>query len=173
MGQPQETPAPELLKLSPLIRFSIFEDFKDDLETLNKFESIMKPCEFTPGTVILQEGTAGSDMFLLHRGRVGVFKKTPSGDEFKVADLNDHMNIFFGEGALLDVDTRSATIKALSSCSCFSINRADFEDFSHRHPELALPVFKKIARAVMARFRKTNQDFLLIYNALVAEIRGE
>lgn len=172
MALPQEKPNIEQLEQVQLARFSIFEEFKNDPAILSLFEKIVKPCSFAPGTVILEEGTSGSHMFLLLRGRVAVAKKTPSGDEYKVADLHDHMNIFFGEGALLDVDTRSATIKALSQCECYSIDREDFEAFSRLYPALALPVFKRIARAVMTRFRKTNQDFLLIYNALVEEIRG-
>lgn len=172
MAVPLEKPKIAQPNQLNLARFSIFEDFKNDELVLAQFERILKPCSFGPGTIILEEGSAGSQMFLLIKGRVAVYKRTPSGDEYKVADLFDHMNIFFGEGAILDVDTRSATIKALSECDCYSIDRVDFETFSRLHPALALPVFKRIARAVMSRLRKTNQDFLLIYNALVAEIRG-
>jgi len=155
-----------------LARFNIFEDFKNKGDVLDQFEKILKPCEFAPDTIIIREGTSGSEMYLLMHGNAAVYKKTPSGDEYKVANLNDHMNVVFGEGALLDVDNRSATIKALTHCKCYSIDRADFETFSLNHPELALPVLRRIARSVMARFRKTNHDFLLVYNALVAEIRG-
>lgn len=156
-----------------ITRFSIFEDFKNDPKILEKFENILKLCEFEPNTRILEEGTSGSEMFLLLKGQAAVYKKTPSGDEYKVAHLDESMNVIFGEGAILDVDTRSASIKAITHCQCYSINRNDFEVFSNKHPELALPVFKRIARAIMARFRKTNHDFLLVYNALVAEIRGQ
>jgi CRP-like cAMP-binding protein len=172
MALPQEKPIPLPPEERQLARFSIFEDFKNSPEVLARIERIMKPCQFEPGTYILQEGALGSHMFLLLRGRVAVLKRTPSGDEYKVADLHDHMNIFFGEGALLDIDARSASIKAITHCECYSIEREDFDKFSHENPELALPVFKRIARAVMSRFRKTNHEFLLIYNALVAEIRG-
>lgn len=155
-----------------LARFSIFEDFKNNPEVLEKFEKILKPCHILPNTLILQEGSTGSEMFLLTKGKAAVYKKTPSGDEYRVANLEDSMNVIFGEGAILDVDTRSATIKAITQCECYAIDRNDFESFSTQYPELALPVFKKIARAVMTRFRKTNHDFLLVYNALVEEIRG-
>lgn len=158
--------------VSILKRFSIFEDFKNTPEVLDAFACILKAKKFEPGSVIILEGQAGSELFLLHRGKVGVFKKTPSGDEYKVADLSDHMNVIFGEGAIIDVDNRSATIKSLSHCECFVLDREDFDQFSKKHPEWALPVFKKIARAVMSRLRKTSQDFTLVYNALVAEIKG-
>lgn len=156
-----------------LAQFSIFEDFKNDLETLEQFKKILRVCDFKPQTLILEEGTIGSEMYLLLKGQVAVFKKTPSGDEYRVAKLDETMNVFFGEGAILDVDTRSASIRSLTDCHCYSLSRQDFEEFSQKFPGLALPVFKRISRAVMARFRKTNHDFLLIYNALVAEIRGQ
>lgn len=155
-----------------LSRFMIFEDFKGHPEILTEFHKIMKPKNFSPGTLIIKEGETGSEMYLLLAGKVGVFKKTPSGDEYKVADLSDKMNIVFGEGAIIDVDTRSATIKALTEVECYEINSVDFESFSKNHPEWALPVFRRIARAIMGRLRKTNQDFMLVYNALVAEIKG-
>lgn len=155
-----------------LARFNIFEDFKNSPEVLSEFANILSVKTFDPGAVIILEGETGSDLFILHRGKVGVFKKTPSGDEYKVADLADHMNVIFGEGAIIDVDTRSATIKSLSACECFVLDRDQFDKFSKEHPEWALPVFKKISKAVMGRLRKTSQDFTLVYNALVAEIKG-
>lgn len=153
-------------------RFMIFEDFKNHPEILTEFIKIMKVRNFDPGAVIIQEGVTGSEMYLLLKGKVGVFKKTPAGDEYKVADLADHMNIVFGEGALIDVDTRSATIKSLTTVECFEVDRNDFEEFSKKNPQWALPVFRRIARAIMGRLRKTNEDFMLVYNALVAEIKG-
>jgi CRP-like cAMP-binding protein len=155
-----------------LTRFNIFEDFKNSPEVLCEFAKILKVKTFGPGAIIILEGQTGSELFLLLKGKVGVFKKTPSGDEYKVADLSDHMNIVFGEGAIIDVDNRSATIKSLSACECFVMDREDFEKFSKDNPQWALPVFKKIAKAVMGRLRKTSQDFTLVYNTLVAEIKG-
>lgn len=162
--------AGEKAKILP--RFNIFEDFKDQPEVLLEFAKILKVQSFDPGATIILEGQTGSELFILLGGKVGVFKRTPAGDEYKVADLTEHMNVIFGEGAIIDVDTRSATIKALSACECFVLDRADFDSFSKTHPQWALPVFKRIARAVMGRLRKTSQDFTLVYNALVAEIKG-
>jgi CRP/FNR family cyclic AMP-dependent transcriptional regulator len=156
-----------------LLRFSLFTDFQNAPEALDQLEKIFHPCEFKPGEEIIKEGTIGTQLFLLVSGKVAVFKKTPSGDEYKVADMSEEMNIFFGEGAILDNDNRSATIRSLSHCQCLSLDRSDFELFSKAHPELALPVFRQIARVTMARLRKTDEDFSLIYNALVSEIRGK
>jgi CRP-like cAMP-binding protein len=165
---PEETSETEKI----LARFNIFEDFKNNPEVLSKFAKILKVKTFAPGAIIILEGETGSELFILHTGKVGVFKKTPSGDEYKVADLSDHMNVIFGEGAIIDIDTRSATIKSLSACECFVMDREDFDKFSKDYPQWALPVFKKISKAVMGRLRKTSQDFTLVYNALVAEIKG-
>lgn len=173
MAQPAAKLNREWPKIADQIaKFSIFEDFANRPDILKRFESILQPCEFPPDSTLMEDGTVGTKMYLLIRGQVAVFKKTPSGDQFLVAEFNENMNIFFGEAALLDNDTRSATIKTTSACECLSIDRQDFDSFSQEFPELALPVFKKIARVMMARLRKTNDDFFLIYSALVAEIRG-
>ena len=156
-----------------LARFDVFQDFKESPEILNQFFSLMSMKAFHPGSVIIQEGALGSEMFFMLRGKVSVYKRTPSGDDYKVVDLEEKMNVVFGEGGLIDVDNRSATIKAISETECFVLGRESFEKFSKENPELALPVFKRIAKALMVRLRKTNQDFSLLYNALVSEIRGE
>ncbi len=176
MAMPQKTlaalPDEQNATVQILARFNLFEDFKNNPEVLLAFAKILKLKAFNPGATIILEGDTGSELFILYKGKVGVYKKTPSGDEYKVADLADHMNVVFGEGAIIDVDTRSATIKSLSACECFILDREDFDKFSKDHPQWALPLFKKIAKAVMGRLRKTSQDFTLVYNALVAEIKG-
>jgi CRP-like cAMP-binding protein len=160
------------LQASTLSRFKIFEDFNERPEVLEEFNKVMTLQEFAPNALIIKEGDTGTAMFFLLSGKVGVYRNTPAGDEFMVAELLSQMNVIFGEGALVDDDTRSATIKALTKVECLVLDRFGFDEFARKNPEWALPVFRRIARAVMGRLRKTNSDFLLLYNALVAEIKG-
>jgi CRP-like cAMP-binding protein len=151
---------------------SLFADIKAIPGALDDLSRVMEVRTFKPGSPIIREGDTGSEMFLLVDGQASVHKSTAEGDEYKVAILSGGKHPFFGEGGLLDSDARSATIKADSLCYCIVLERAAFEEFGRRHPEWALPVLLRIARAVMARLRKTNTDLTLLYNALVAEIRG-
>jgi CRP-like cAMP-binding protein len=102
-----------------------------------------------------------------------VYKSTLEGEPYKVAILKADSHAFFGEGGLLDSEARSATIRAETRCSCLVLKREAFERFCVGYPQFALPVLLRIARAVMSRLRKSNTDLSLLYNALVAEIRGQ
>jgi CRP-like cAMP-binding protein len=151
---------------------SLFADIKDMPGALDDLARAMEIRTYKPGDDIIHEGQSGSEMYLLVGGQASVHKSTSEGDPYKVAILTGGKHPFFGEGALLDSDARSATIKADSVCHCLVLERAAFEAFGKRRPEWALPVLMRIARAVMARLSKTNHDLSLLYNALVAEIRG-
>jgi CRP/FNR family cyclic AMP-dependent transcriptional regulator len=82
------------------------------------------------------------------------------------------MHMAFGESGLIESELRTATIRADTHCRCMVMTRKDFEGFSERYAHWALPIYKRIAFGVMGRLRKSNEDMLLLYNALVEEIRG-
>jgi CRP-like cAMP-binding protein len=151
---------------------SLFADIKDIGGALDDLSSVMVVRVFKPQENIIREGESGSEMFLLVGGQASVHKSTSEGDQYKVAILTGTKHPFFGEGGLLDSDARSATIKADTQCFCLVLERSAFEAFGKRHPEWSLPILLRIARVVMARLRGTNNDLMLLYNALVAEIRG-
>jgi len=151
---------------------SLFEDLKTENKALETLASTMTLRTYRAGEDIIREGETGSELYLLMEGNAGVFKSTAEGEPYKVTILHGEQRPFFGEGGLLDNDARSATIKAEGVCKCLILDRPAFEQFGVAHPEWALPILRRIARAVMARIRKANHDLTLLYNALVAEIRG-
>ena len=151
----------------------LFADLKDDPRALEALALLMRHRAFARGSLIIAEGTEGGEMYILIRGRAGVFKSTPGGDEYKVAVLSAERRPAFGEGGLVDSDRRTASIRADEDCECLALGRDEFEVFSRAHPQWALPIFRRVATGVMGRLRKTNDDMLLLYNALVAEIRGK
>ena len=161
------------LRTQILSEVSLFSDIASTPGALEELSRMMELRTFAPGECILREGESGSEMFLLIEGEASVHKSTTDGDQYKVAILHGEKHSFFGEGALLDSDARSATIKADTFCKCLVLDRKSFEVFGQVHPEWALPISLRIARAVMARLRKTNNDLMLLYKALVAEIRGQ
>lgn len=160
-------------RVKHLSQVSLFQDLTAIPVALEKLALIMSDRAFAPGAPIIREGESGSDLYILISGQAAVYKSTPGGDHYKVAILGSAMRPFFGEGALLDSDARTATIKAETECHCLVLDRKAFEGFSREHPEWAMPVFLRIARAVMSRLSKSNSDLMLLYNALLAEVRGE
>lgn len=156
-----------------LKKVSLFSEIAHDDKAMTSLASFLTEKSFRPGSVIIEEGSVGDEMFLLVVGMASVYKHTPDGDEYPVAKLDSLNCPFFGEGSLIDSETRSATIKAVDECHCLCFSKQGFETFSKQNPEWALPVFRQIAKAVMTRLRKTSNDLLLMYNALVDEIRRQ
>lgn len=152
-----------------LAQVELFRDIRDQREALGALAGLMREVEFKAGATIIREGDQGNDFFVLAEGTASVFKKTPGGDTYKVARLQGHAGTFFGEGALLEADTRTATIQAETDCRCLTLSALEFETFAQAHPQWAMPIFKRVAQAIMHRLRNMNRDLSLLYKALVDE----
>ncbi|MGK5085353.1 cyclic nucleotide-binding domain-containing protein [Bdellovibrionota bacterium FG-1] len=151
---------------------SLFEDIRAIPGALEDLARRMEVRTFERDQFIIKEGELGSELFLLIQGQAGVYKMTGEGDMYKVVILSGEKHAFFGEGGLLDSDARSASIQAEGHCVCLVLNSQNFVSFAKTYPDWALPILLKICRVVMGRLRKTNNDMMLLYNALVTEIRG-
>lgn len=159
-------------RIAVLRSVSLFEDVKSTPGAIEALAAIMSMRTFATGVAILREGERGHELFVLLEGNVSVIKKTPAGEEFSVARLTGALNVFFGEGAILDEDVRSATIVAQSPCVCLALSREDFINYAQQHPTWALPVVMRIVRVVMGRLKKVNADMMLLYHALMREVSG-
>lgn len=155
-----------------LRQVSIFADLAGNPAALAELYALMELKSFRPGQDIMKEGEAGSELYILVEGEASVYKSTAEGDTYRVAILKAEYHAVLGEGGLLGADARSATIRAESTCRCLMLSRGNFEAFAQKSPQWALPVTLRIARAVMDRLKKVNNDLMLLYNALVAEVRG-
>ena len=96
------------------------------------------PQTFPAGRVIMKEGDAGVSMYIVIRGRVSVSIRNivvervgPGGS--------------FGEMALVDHASRSATAAAETECQLLSISRTDFLNLVKTKPGFAISLLKTIA----------------------------
>jgi CRP-like cAMP-binding protein len=175
MGEPAKklhdiTPLPVTVGAEEILaKVSLFADIKDNSAAFSALFKLMKMRDYQAGETILHEGDTGTDFFILADGNAGVFKKTQDGDLYKVAILAGHMGAFFGESGLLESDTRTATIRAETECKCMVLSKSDFEAYCNANPEWALPILKRVAKAIMHRLKNMNHDLGLLYKALVDE----
>lgn len=159
-------------KVEHLKKATIFQEIKSQVDALEAFANLMEERRFAKGDVIITEGETKSEMYVLVKGDASIYKSTPQGDQYKVAIIHGTQNACFGEGGLLGADARSATIKADTECLCLVIDGPRFESFCGHNPKWAIPIILRITHSMMNRLRKSNNDLMLLYNALVAEIRG-
>jgi CRP/FNR family cyclic AMP-dependent transcriptional regulator len=118
------------------------------LQTLARAASVR---EFAAGEMILHEGEPGDQFFVIARGEVKVFVDSPDGREVVLTHLQ--AGDFFGEMALLENETRSASVTALAASELVVLARDDF--FAALAGDFALT--KRILQSLSARLRRSNE----------------
>lgn len=158
--------------LAHLKQVALFKVLKEEDKALEHLLKMMTFRQYAAGAAILKEGAQGSEFFILIEGVASVIKSTIDAEEYKVAILRAQDHVFFGEGGLLDTETRSASVRAESDCRCLVLDRPVFEAFSKQFPHWAYPVLLQLARTIHRRLGKANNDLILVHHALVEEVRG-
>ncbi len=121
----------------------------DDREELRVFDKKMMedlvaafrakpPQVFPPTRVIMKEGDAGVSMYVVIRGRVSISIKGAVVDRIGAGGT-------FGEMALVDKASRSATATAETECQLLTISRSDFLTLVKTKPGFAISLLKTIA----------------------------
>ncbi|MFZ2003670.1 MAG: cyclic nucleotide-binding domain-containing protein, partial [Stellaceae bacterium] len=75
---------------------------------------------FEPGDVIIREGEAGDELFLISEGEVEVVR-----DDHEVARLGPAE--FFGEGSLISGKPRNATVIATAPVDAYVVEKGEFD----------------------------------------------
>jgi len=113
-------------------------------ESLSQLASIATAVETTPGQVLIQQGAAGSGLFVIEEGTVVV--ERPGHDEIELGPGQ-----CFGELALLtDEGVRVARVRARTAGRCVAVPRAAFVDLLHREPSLAVSLLAVLAERLAA-----------------------
>jgi CRP/FNR family transcriptional regulator, cyclic AMP receptor protein len=99
--------------------------------------------------VLLQEGTRGSYVLALTKGRVMVTRVAVSGEEMIMA-LGDPGEIL-GDMTVMDQALRSATVTALTDCTVRVLSCEQFRSLICRHGAV-----DAVARHAFARFREAE-----------------
>jgi len=124
--------------------------FRETPETvLAEIVHLMVEINIPAGTIIVQEGEAGDCMYIIYDGKVNIHKQKK-----KLVELGE--KDFFGELALLDTETRSASATALTDCVLFRIDQEPFYDMMESRPE----VVKGVIKILCKRIRESNQNLL-------------
>ena len=106
------------------------------------------------GSVIFQEGDAGTFMCILHQGSVSVRKTNSNEQTVEFATLRQGRA--FGEMAVLDGERRSATCVAASECTLLILARDSLDKMLQDAPRPAAKVIRAIAVALSKRLRMAD-----------------
>ena len=124
----------------------IFSDLPDD--TLVKIEKIGSTKVYKKNDVVLMEEEAGTALFVIVKGKVKVARASNDGREVILTILSD--SDFFGEMAILDGLTRSATVTAIEESELFLIQRNDFLNLLREIPEISISLLQELTKRLRA-----------------------
>jgi CRP-like cAMP-binding protein len=130
-------PSSEFLAYVP-----IFSDIP--LDTIEKIEKIGTRKNYLKNDVILMEDEVGTALFVIVTGKVKVARTSTDGREVILTILSE--SDFFGEMAILDGQTRSATVVAIEDTELFLIQRNDFINLITEYPEVAISLLQELTK---------------------------
>ncbi len=100
---------------------------------------------YSPGDVIIQQGSDGHSMYGLAEGLLEVLVDHPENDrQISVARLDP--GAFFGEMSLLAGEPRSATVRAIAESAVYEIRRDTIMELLEARPEIGVTLSEVIAR---------------------------
>jgi CRP-like cAMP-binding protein len=156
-----------------LKKIPMFIELSDD--KLEMIKNIIKEKTVESESVIIKEGTKGTEMFILLDGEVEVSKSLllkvaghgmNQGDKSLIRLTGDDY-AFFGEMALfVENAERSASVIAKSRCVVAIIEQEDFFRLTESDHEIGYHVLKSIVKITSNRLDKTTKDVLKLTTAL-------
>ncbi|EGB15112.1 putative transcriptional regulator, Crp/Fnr family [Pseudodesulfovibrio mercurii] len=144
---------------------------------LDKVKPIFEVRTLDAGEDLIREGEEGDEMFILIEGRVRITKSMLlEGMHLPLLEMDSPRKVLatldqseyplFGEIALMDRETRSATVRTLVPSRFLVTDRLRFFDFLEREPALGVRLFKRLARRMAATIRRTNGEVVKLSTAL-------
>jgi len=154
---------------------TLFKDFP--ATALDKIKKLFEVRSYGTGEKLITEGDVDDEMFILIRGRIRITKSMLiEGMDLPILELDNQRKVLatmdeteypiFGEIALIDRDTRSATIQTLEQSHFLVTNRRRFFDFLDREPAIGNKLFMTLAKRMAATIHKNNTELIKLSTAL-------
>jgi CheY-like chemotaxis protein len=167
--RPGPEPMAPVEKLEPgafLAQSQVFSGI--DQEQTGKVEKIIDEVTFGKDEIIFSDGEEGDSFYIIVDGSVRIVKTGEARDDEILAILEPGTS--FGEMALVEKETRSATVIANDPSTLLRIRKDDFEKLLRGDRDLSLTVYKNFVQMLSARLRKTSES-LTFSRSLLEELR--
>ncbi len=136
------------------------DDLNPRKQTDRKTADFLSRELFYKGTNIIEQGDEGIRAYYIENGRVEVLVGE-DGHQLKVAELN--AGDIFGEMALINKETRSATVRALEDCTVTIISRDEIES---NIQNITSKATRKLLTVLTERLRTSTQGQVSHYKNL-------
>lgn len=151
MPETTKQTAVELLRSVPL-----FADLEEG--ELERFSQVAVPRSFPAGTRVFHEGDSSDACYIVSEGSFRVTREHSDGRAITLATLGP--GEIFGELAMLDGDTRSASAESITDGTLLALPANDVRSLLARNPEIALKLVAGLVRRLRAaNMRLSRQSF--------------
>lgn len=151
VAETTEQSAVELLRSVPL-----FADLEEG--ELERFSQVAVPRSFPAGTRVFHEGDSSDACYIVREGSFRVTREHSDGRAITLATLGP--GEIFGELAMLDGDTRSASAESITDGTLLALPANDVRSLLARNPEIALKLVAGLVRRLRAaNMRLSRQSF--------------
>lgn len=138
------TEAAELLRRVPL-----FSELSEP--ELERVAQVAVPRSFPRETRVFHEGDAGDACYIIRSGSCRVTREHPDGRAITLANLGP--GSIFGELAMLDGESRSASVEAAEDTELVALPARDVRALIRANPEMG----EKVVVALTRRLREANE----------------
>jgi CRP/FNR family transcriptional regulator, cyclic AMP receptor protein len=151
-SSPREVRDPPLTT-STLREVALFGALSD--EVLEHVASTLKTVRVGPGDMVFREGDgAAREMYVLLEGEMEVSKRSRRGRDMRVAILGP--GDWFGEMSVIDMQGRSATVRALAASRLVRFTSEDMDALYRFDLKSYALIILNIARDLSRRLRVTD-----------------
>ena len=118
------------------------------LDALEELLTVIKVKKYKKGETVFKQGDKGDSFYMVSDGSLSyLVKKGLKTSKVAVLAMGD----YFGESALINDETRSATVIADTDCELYILHKEDFKKTLMANPEIATAIKAHMATRKMSR----------------------
>lgn len=124
-----------------------------DESVIHQLVQRFEPVYLKSGDVIIKENEIGDCVYLILRGRLGIFKNDENGQSHIIGE--SRKGDLIGELALITQEPRTATVAAIRDSILLKLSKNSFDEFIARYPLQKL----YIIRSAMQRIHRDSKGY--------------
>ena len=136
-----------------LARIPIFAGLPD--RVMDIIAGKLRVVQVVAGAQLLREGEHARSMFVVREGELQILKRGKGGTEYKLATLKTGDCV--GEMALIDIQPRSATARALGQATLYVLDLAEIAKLYSSDVEAYALLVLNISREISRRLRVADE----------------
>lgn len=125
--------------------------------------SIFTLSQVPEGKTVFIENMPGESLYLIKQGTVQISQMLAELDEQKLVSLG--AGEVFGEMAIIDGGSRTATARITQNAVLYCLNRKDFNTLVSEKPRFGMQLTLNIVRIFSARIRNAKKDYRAMLTA--------